>query len=186
MIAPIPLAHGTIDGIGDIWNGILHPLREPAHLLVVLGLALLAAQRSRITPPLIAFLGASAAGLAFTLIGPRLGFNRPPDYLPCSIAGMAGVGAAARLPLSRLAITALFATGAFVIGWDSGQESTDPVALLKLLAGSWIGLAVMILNSANYASNCPKKLWIKVGFRVLGSWVAACSILYLAFTFRRV
>ncbi|NBV85384.1 MAG: hypothetical protein EBS01_03775, partial [Verrucomicrobia bacterium] len=57
MIDPIPLAHGTIDGIGDIWNGILHPLREPAHLLVVLGLALLAAQRSRITPPLIAFLG---------------------------------------------------------------------------------------------------------------------------------
>ena len=184
MTSEIPLAHGTIEGIGDLWNGILHPLREPAHIMVLCGLALIAGQRSRIKTQIVFFLAASAAGIAFTLVGPRFALSQPPQYLPSAVAGLTGAIVSTRLPLSLTAKTSLFAAAAFILGWDSGQDATDPLTLFKLLAGSWIGLAVVILNLANYASLCPKKQWAKIGFRVLGSWVAAASILFLAFTLR--
>jgi len=184
VIPPLPIAHGTIEGIGDLWNGVLHPLRSPAHLMVLCGLALVAGQRTKITPPLIAFLLASAGGIGFSLLGPRLGIPEALPLLPCVLAGLAGVIAAARIPLRSVALLGLFAAGGFVLGWDSGQDPAEPWVMFKLLLGAWIGLAVALLNFANYAAMCPKRPWTKIGFRVLGSWVLASSILFLAFTMR--
>ena len=184
MIPPLPLAHGTIEGIGDLWNGVLHPLRSPVQLMVLCALALVAGQRTKIAPPLIAFLLASVGGIGFSLLGPRLGLPEVPPLLPCVLAGLAGVLVAARIPLQRFALLSLFVAGGFVLGWDSGQDPSTPWVLFKLLLGAWIGLAVALLNFANYAVMCPKRPWIKIGFRVLGSWVVASSILFLAFTLR--
>ena len=39
------LAHGSIEGIGDFYSGILHPALVPAHLLVLLSLGLLLGQQ---------------------------------------------------------------------------------------------------------------------------------------------
>ena len=97
---------------------------------------------------------------------------------------MAGVIVAARIPLKRGALLSLFAASGFVLGWDSGQDPSTPWVLFKLLLGAWIGLAVTLLNLANYAAMCPKRPWIKIGVRVLGSWVVASSILFLAFTLK--
>ena len=184
MIPPLPLAHGTIEGIGDLWNGVLHPLRSPVQLMVLCALALVAGQRTKIAPPLIAFLLASVGGIGFSLLGPRLGLPEVPPLIPCVLAGLAGVLVAARIPLKRGALLGLFATGGFVLGWDSGQDPSTPWVLFKLLLGAWIGLAVALLNFANYAAMCPKRPLIKIGFRVLGSWVVASSVLFLAFTLR--
>ncbi len=152
--------------------------------MVLCGLALIAGQRSRIRTPIVVFLATSAVGIACTLFGSMFALSQPPQYLPSAIAGLAGAIVATRQPLSRTAKTGLFAAAAFILGWDSGQDATDSLTLFKLLAGSWIGLAVVLLNLANYASLCPKKQGVKIGFRVLGSWVAAASILFLAFTLR--
>jgi hydrogenase/urease accessory protein HupE len=184
VIPPLPLAHGTIEGIGDLWNGVLHPLRSPIQLMVLCALALVAGQRTKIAPLLIAFLLASVGGIVFSLLGPQLGLPEVPPLIPCVLAGVAGVMVAARTPLKRGALLSLFAAGGFVLGWDSGQDPSAPWVMFKLLLGAWIGLAVALLNFANYAAICPKRPWIKIGFRVLGSWVIASSILFLAFTLR--
>jgi hydrogenase/urease accessory protein HupE len=178
----LPIAHGTLEGIGDLWNGVLHPLRSPAQLMVLCGLALLAGQRVRIRMLLTVFLVTSALGAAFTV----LGWPEPPTFLPCIIAGVTGVFAAARLPLRRNVQLALFAAAGFVLGWDSGQDPAPAWVTFKLLFGVWIGLAVIMLNLANYAVICPRKQWVKVGFRVLASWVVASSILFLAFSLRPI
>jgi len=149
-------------------------------------LALVAGQRTKIAPPLIAFLLASVGGLGFSLLGPRLGLPEAPPLVPCVLAGLSGLMVAARIPLKRVALLSLFAAGGFVLGWDSGQDPSPPWVMFKLLLGAWIGLAVALLNFANYAAMCPKRPWIKIGFRVLGSWVIASSILFLAFTLRAV
>ncbi len=184
MIPPLTLAHGTIEGIGDLWNGVLHPLRSPVQLMELCALALVAGQRTKIAAPLIAFLLASVGGIGFSLLGPRLGLSEAPPLIPCVLAGLTGVMVAARIPLKRGALLSLFAASGFVLGWDSGQDPVAPWVMFKLLLGAWIGLAVALLNFANYAAICPKRPWIKIGFRVLGSWVVASSILFLAFTLR--
>ena len=43
--APAASAHGTIPGINQFYNGVMHPFLAPAHLLSLLALALLAGQQ---------------------------------------------------------------------------------------------------------------------------------------------
>jgi len=41
-----------------------------------------------------------------------------------------------------------------------------------------------LLNLANYAAMVPAKQWLKIAFRVLGSWITAISALYLALSLK--
>ena len=176
------LAHGSIEGVGDLWNGLLHPLRSPAHLLVLLTLGLLGGQNSRNKPAIIAFLAASFAGLC--CIGGAI-VPEPPAWLPSLISGLLGVLAAISLTTPVLAECLLFAVAGLVLGLDSAPDGATGWALFKILLGVWVGLAVLVLNLVNYAAMCPKKRWIAIAFRILGSWVAAISALSLALSLKR-
>lgn len=177
----ILIAHGSIDGIGDLWNGVFHPLRCPAHLLVIAGMALFAGQRARFRNPVTAFLGAAAVGLLLTQIP---GVLETPPVLPAALASVFGILVALRKALPQAFAISLFAIGGLLLGWDSSPEADSGWAVFKLLLGTWIGLALLILNAVNYASMCPKKPLVKTGFRVVGSWIVAISVLYLALSFR--
>lgn len=58
-------------------------------------------------------------------------------------------------------------------------------SVFKTLAGTWISLTVLLADIANYASFCTKKHWLKVGIRVIGSWIIAVALLMLAFSLRK-
>lgn len=183
MNALVTLAHGSIEGIGDLWNGVFHPLRSLSHLLVLLTLGLICGQRLRFKGAILAFLAGALGGLCATQL-PRI--PEAPSVLPCALAALGGAVLVLRLPVKRRALGAFFAVAGAVLGWDSAPDEGAPVwTVLKLLAGTWIGLSLLILNLANYAAMCPRKRWIKIAFRALGSWIIAISIMTLAFALRR-
>jgi len=178
----LPLAHGSIEGIGDLWNGALHPLRSPAQIMVLLGLGLFLGQRRRLRANVGAFLLAALVGLALTQ---WRAIPEPPASLLCLLSVLIGALVALRKPFPAGVERFLFAASGFLLGWDSQPEDVTFWSALKVLLGVWVGLAVLLLNFGNYAQMAPKKAWVKIGFRVLGSWILAVSILYLAFNLKK-
>ena len=65
LFAPAAWAHSPIAGIGDFYNGALHPFVSPAHLIALLALGLWLGQRGLegAKRPLMALVLALAAGL---------------------------------------------------------------------------------------------------------------------------
>ncbi len=178
----ILIAHGSIDGVGDFWNGVYHPLRCPAHLLVLAGMALFAGQRARFKNPMMAFLGAAVVGLFLTQLP---GVPELPSVVPAAVAAVLGVLVALRKSLPQVLGIGLFAIGGLSLGWDSAPEQGSGWVVFKLLLGTWTGLALLSLNLVHYAAMVPKRPLLKVGFRVLGSWACAISALNLALTLRK-
>lgn len=176
------IAHGSIEGVGDLWNGLLHPLRSPAQLMTILCLGLFAGQRRRFKWMLCSFVAAAAVGLGCTQIP---GFTEPPAVLLGGISGVTGVLVAWRRPFPKAAGVLLFGVSGLALGLDSSPDALGAFVVFKMLAGVWVGLCVLMLNLANYAAMCPRKLWVKIAFRVLGSWIAAISALSLALSFKR-
>lgn len=173
-------AHTQVEGAGPILNGLLHPLGTPSHLLILLGLGLLAGQQSplNLKTPMLAFIPLSAAALLLTLTGAITSVYLP--VLIC-IALCAGILVALEAPVPRLAFIALFAAAALAIGLDSAVETGTIDAKLKRLFGTWLSLSLVVFNIAYYVSFWTKQKWQKVGIRVVGSWLIAISFLVLAF-----
>jgi urease accessory protein len=177
-------AHTTIQGAGDVLNGILHPLATPSHMLILLGLGLLAGQQSppNLKTPMLTFLPVSAVALLLTMTG-AITAVYPPVLI--AIALCAGILVALEAPLPRLACIALFAAAAIAIGLDSAVETGSTVAVLKRLFGTWVSLALIIFNLAYYVSLWTKQKWQRIGIRVVGSWLIAIAFLVLAFSLKR-
>ena len=177
-------AHTQVEGVGDVLNGLLHPLTTPSHLLILLGLGLLAGQRAplNLKTPMMTFLPLAAIALLLTMTG-AVKTVYPPVLI--AIALIAGILVAMEARPPRLAYIALFAAAAVAIGLDSAVESGDTVAMLKRLFGTWVSLGLMVFNLAYYVSLLAKQKWQKIGVRVVGSWLIAISFLVLAFLLRR-
>jgi hydrogenase/urease accessory protein HupE len=182
LSTPVILAHGSIEGIGELWNGLLHPLRSPAHLLVLAGLGLFAGQRWSLRSLVSAFLIASIVGLSLTQWQTA---PEPPAFLPCALSAALGAVVALRKSLPRTLGLLLFACSGLILGWDSTPEAAPAWNTFKTLLGVWAGLAVLLLNLAGYAKMPRKTRWIKIAFRVAGSWIMAISLLSLALALRK-
>ena len=177
-----PIAHGSIEGIGDLWNGLIHPLRSASHLLLLLSLGLFAGQRRRYKKAVAVFVGCAAAGLIYTRVP---GATEPLPALLCGLSALSGILVTLRRPFPQTAGLLLFGASGFVLGWDSGPDETSGWVSFKILLGVWAGLTVLLLNLASYGAMIPKKTWVKIAFRVLGSWIVAISALSLALSLKR-
>jgi urease accessory protein len=177
-------AHTSIQGAGDVLNGMLHPLTTPAHVLLLLALGLLAGQQSplNLKTPMVTFLPVSAFALLLTTTHVITGVY-PPVLI--AIALCAGILVALEARLPRLALIALFAAAAVAIGLDSAVETGSTAAVLKRLFGTWISLGLIVFNLAYYVSLWAKQKWQKIGVRVVGSWLIAITFLVLAFSLKR-
>ena len=178
-------AHTNFPGLGEFASGFLHPLTTPLHLLVLLPLGLSLGQHAplRIQGPAAVFAAGAAAGLLVTVIDPLGGF-----YPPWLIAVGLGVGAGVALgvPLPAWVRLGTCAVAALMLGLDSGVEAATPaVATAKILAATWVSLVLCVVNAAFYASLLPEVRWVRIGVRVLGSWIVAIAMLMLAFALRR-
>ena len=177
-------AHTAISGVGDFFGGVLHPLTTPAHLLVLLGLGLLAGRQTplNLKIPLAAFIPVSALALVLTTTG-LVKTVYPPILI--SIALVAGALIALGRPLPSTVIGALFVVAAFALGLDSAVENGTPISITKTLLGTWLGLILVVADIAYYLSFVTKQKWQQVGIRVAGSWITAASFMILAFALRR-
>lgn len=177
-------AHTAVSGAGDFFGGVLHPLTTPAHLLVLLGLGLLAGRQTplNLKMPLAMFIPVSAVALWLTTTG-MVRTVYPPILIGISL--ITGALVALGKPLPAKVIGAVFAVAAFFLGLDSAAETGTALATAKTLLGTWCGLVLAVADIAYYLSFCTKQKWQQVGIRVAGSWITAASFMILAFALRR-
>jgi urease accessory protein len=177
------LAHVPIEGWGDFANGAVHPLLNPAHLLVLVGLALLLGQQVplKVQTPMLFFASAAAVSLALTVTG------FVPVISPPVIAAIAlclGVSVAVARPPHPHVIHAFCAVAGFILGLDSEVGTGGASAVAQTLVGTWLCMNLLTGYIALASSNAAGKPIAANAIRILGSWIVAISLLTLAFSLR--
>jgi urease accessory protein len=167
-------------GLEGFSAGALHPLTAPAQLLIIVAFGLLTGQRPPPLDlkPLFIF---SAPILAFALTLTATGVIRG-VYQPIltGIALCAAIPVALEKPVSPLIYRVLTTAVALAIGFDSAPEPSSTGVLIKALAGTGIMVIFLVFDLAYYTRLAIGRPWLRVGVRVLGSWIIAISFLVLS------
>lgn len=182
--SPLAHAHTATKGVGDVTNGLLHPLQMPSHLLILLALGLYGAQRSSrgTRQPILVFTVAAIAGLALTI--PNW-FKEVPSWALSVVALGIAILVALRAALPVAASSSIYALGAMVVTLDSGIDQAPLIVALKTLFGTFCAILAIVTSTTFYVRQIPRKNWIKIAIRVLASWIAAIALLMIAFAFRK-
>jgi hypothetical protein len=158
-------------------DGLLRPLATPAHVIALIGLALIAGPKNHNGAAIIA---AFAVGLAAGLGALAWGAGEMPavDALLagatlCGLVAASGVTAGVALvaPLALLAGVAL--------GLDSPPDAIRLDEAAAMLIGTACGgvAALALMTPAASAIACWRQA---IALRVAGSWIAAIAIMALA------
>lgn len=177
VLLPTPAAaHGVLQGVGDVYAGLLHPLVVPAEALALVAAALLlgASGRAACRVGLPALAAGLAAGLA-------LGGHVPPSLatpalLAVALLAGAPVTAGLRLPTPLAALIAALAGLAVGIDAQPDPETLRPTlaAAATILGATAIAVIVAALVLEREHG------WQRIAMRVAASWITASAILYFA------
>jgi hydrogenase/urease accessory protein HupE len=172
------LAHSPVEGLGDFYNGMLHPVIVPAHLVALIAAGLLIGRQPQGSYQIAAmgFLAASTAGLVWAGLGPELAVE---SFL---LAGAAAGGLLLALT-TGLPTWVPVAAGALLglgVGIDSGQGMDGIASRLAALTGSGVTIYLLFLYALAIADKLRAHQWQQVAIRVAGSWIAAGSLLALS------
>lgn len=172
-------AHGAIEGAGDFYGGLLHPLVAPAELLVIVACGLLigrcglAACRSGI--PMLA--GAIAVGLGLgSTVAPGADMTIPLALVALIAAAIVTTGL--RAPLWAAAGLTLLA--GFTVGLDAAPEPNGGVGALMSGAAMLLGGTGLATITAALALRSEQN-WQRIAAQVAGSWITASSVLFLTY-----
>ena len=160
------------------FDGLLHPLLAPAHLLALIGLGLLIGQRRkglRLLPSL-AFATGLIGGLAALTYG--IG-ETPAGNVLLASAVVTGLCVAFVAPVPMFLVAALAIVVGVAIGIDSPPHALSLDAANLALMGTWLGACVLFAICAAAAALAARP-WHRIALRVLASWTAASAILVLA------
>ena len=177
------MAHTSIAGAGDFVTGLLNPLTTPGHILILIGLGLLAGHH----PPvqLKYTIGAFVSVLTICLLLTTTSYVvAVSSTVIFCLALVVGILVALELQLLLIICCVLFATAGALIGLDSVVEAGAVQSPFTTLAGTWVSATFLLVDIPIYTCNANKK-WMKIGIRVTGSWIAAIAMLVLAFHFRK-
>ena len=177
-------AHSAAAGVGDFWNGALHPVTTPTHVLILLGLGMLCGRQIplRLKMPVLVFILVSAVSLALTATG-WFAVVYPPILIAVVLA--LGVMLALDWDPPQSVLVAIFASTALVLGMDSTVENGSPSIIAKTLLGTWMSLAVLVVDVPIYISLGHELRWLRIAIRIAGSWITAVALMMLAFYFRQ-
>jgi hydrogenase/urease accessory protein HupE len=182
LVSPqLALAHSPIEGIGEFYNGLLHPVFVPAHMLLLMALGLFVGQQGAKDHQVAVavFLVAVTLGLmaAWFSLGDQL------EMLILGTAAVTGVLIAARLAVGRYGCALATALAGLLLGMDSAQDMLSGKERFISLVGSAVGIYLLFLYPVAIADIFSKKSWQKIGVRVVGSWIAASALLVLALSY---
>ncbi len=169
-------AHSPIKGIGAFYNGVLHPLLVPAHLLALLAVGLLIGQHAPLAsrPALLTF----ALAAAISLTAAVLVATTVPEAALLSLALAAGLAVALSWTSGMIVPIALAAAVGTLVGLDSRPDGVAAPQVWLALSGTGIG-AVLAVTYAGGLAAWLQHPWQKIAVRVLGSWTAASAFLVL-------
>jgi urease accessory protein len=169
-------AHSPIKGIGTFYNGLLHPVMVPAHLLALAAVGLMLGQHApragRLALP--AFLAAFAVALAATSR-----FTQPvPQWPILAVALVAGLAVASSISLLGLLPLLLAVCAGVLIGLDSVPDGIAGQQVWFALSGTVLGALLVVTYLGGLAAWLDRP-WQKIAIRAAGSWIAASTILVL-------
>ena len=176
------LAHPPPLGIGGVPGGVLHPFFVPAHALAIVGLGLLVGQQEtwgRAAP--FAAIAALIVGLAAMTLGYVPMLMSEALLVLALVTG--GLVALAR-PLPKSVGCGLGAAIGFAVALNSPPEVVSVREANLMLIGTGFGATILLILAVEGASRL-KRPWLRIGARILGSWIAASAILVLASRFVR-
>ncbi len=170
-------AHAPIAGLGGFYNGLLHPLLVPGHLLSLVAAGLLIGRRER-HRAIAALIGVPPA-LVAGLVVAALGLLPPSDALPMAVAAVLGVAVALDVQPPAVALRLAALAAGFVVGWDSGADEPGLRAAALSGAGVVLGAFYVAVVAAALAL-ARRHPWQDIAVRVAGSWIAASALMVLA------
>lgn len=167
-------AHAPVPGVGAFWNGVLHPLLVPLHLLALVGAGIAmgqnAPQASRVALPLLAAALAGAIALA-----PSSG-TQPAALLAVGVA----TGLLAALGHGAVAVVATLAAAAgLAVGLDTAPVDGASGGSGLGAAGTLVGCLIIVVLTGGLAAAMAAP-WQRIAVRTAGSWIAAASLIALA------
>lgn len=183
VLAADARAHAFSPDAGHFYSGLMHAFVDPGQILLLLALALLAAQRGLLTARAVA-LGVPLVALVVSLLPTR------PEWLAfaevwvlVAAAVVAALVAWGRfLPHWLLQVPVYLA--AVGPGWVNGAELARESWLIPRLYFSGAALGIFFLLMAIFVLAARLQLWFEslaaIGIRVLASWVVAGSAMLLA------
>ncbi len=177
------LAHSPIKGLDNFYAGLLHPVFVPAHLLTVLALGIVFGQQGprRLQPAILGYLAATFVGLAMTVFVPDLAIETP--LLVGAAASGILIAVDRRLPLVGYVLLAVLV--GLMVGADSSQDDLSGRARLAALLGTLIASYMLAMYAMLAAEACSGRPRLRIGLRVVGSWVAASALLVLSLALAR-
>lgn len=175
-------AHSPVPGIEGIYVGAIHPFSTPSHVLLMVGLGLLAgAHKAEIARWMLAgFLGACLCGLVF---GPRDGIGDATvfamAFITCSFTAL--------FPRRLLPLAiGLICVGGVMVGVLSIPDDGPARDRIFTMSGSFVGANLGLLYLFGIClvirERCPWP-WVDIAFRVAAAWLAAIALLMLALGF---
>ncbi|HRO10263.1 hypothetical protein [Amaricoccus sp.] len=178
VLLPAPAAaHGMLQGVGDVYAGLLHPLVVPAEALALVAAALLLGASGRAACR--AGLPVLAAGLA---LGLALGRFAPPSLATPALLATAFLAAApvtAGLRLSPPLAALIAALAGLAVGIDAQPDPGTLRQTLTAAAATLFGAtAIAVIVAALVLGR--EQSWQRIAVRVAASWITASAILYFA------
>jgi hydrogenase/urease accessory protein HupE len=184
--APAASAHGTIPGINQFYNGVMHPFLAPAHLLSLLALALLAGQQGLRPRPfeIIGLAGGYIIGAAAAFMA------GDPDTDAClwALTLCAGAGVALARTQPRWLRVATGGLIGLAIGLGSADVSLHEGKRIAALLGAGFGAMVLIAYASLAVDALTRRIDLpaaRIGIRVVASWLIACAVLMLALAWKK-
>lgn len=175
------LAHSPIEGVDNFYNGLLHPVFVPAHLLLLVAVGLFFGQQGpgRVRAALGVYAPAIVSGLTAAWFSMTAGV----ETFILMLSSALGLLIAASPVAGSVWSLVIAVMAGFSLGVDSVQETLSGRDKLITLFGSGIAIYLLPLYPMALADYFQKKSWQKIGIRVFGSWIAASSLLVLALSF---
>jgi hydrogenase/urease accessory protein HupE len=180
----VALAHSPMPGFEGFYVGMLHPLSTPGQLLALLAVGLMLGHRfpERFAVPWLVFAVALLLGIILGQTGVKLGYE---ETLLLSMAAAAAALSALIPSGFWVAFVLLCGAAGVSIGLLSTPDAGSFRDTLFTLAGSFVGanLALLYLSGGTgmLLDRFPQR-WLHLGFRIVGAWIAAISLMMAAFS----
>ena len=174
-------AHLVTTGLGPVYDGVAHFALSPEDYVPIAGAALLAGLRGK-DHARLAVLALPLAWLGGGVLGglPGAPAFLAPLWLPFLAVGVL-VAADVKLPVG--ATGALFAALGLILGYPNGLATVEYGQGLRGVIGSCAAVFTLVTLVAALAAGTTIE-WVRIAWRVLGSWIAASGLLLLGWALR--
>ena len=174
-------AHLVETGLGPVYDGVAHFALSPEYYAPIFGAALFAGLRGKDH----ARLAVALLPLSWLVGGVLGGFPGAPAFVAPLWMTFLAVGGlvAADLELPIGATGALITTLGLILGYPNGLAMAESGQGLRGVIGSTAAIFVLVTLVAALAAGTTIA-WVRIAWRVLGSWIAASGVLLLGWALK--